>query len=150
MRSLIRCAAALALAGALSGVCFAQDQGPDQGQPSQAQSDQGQPGQDQPGQDQSGRGGRPGGHHGAVRAACQADIAKLCSADADNQRPFRCLRDHQDSVSDGCKSAMATARAERQARGGGPQGGWSHGGGPANDTGASDGMGPSNDAQPQH
>jgi hypothetical protein len=139
----MRCAAALVLAGALSGVCFAQDQGPDQGQPGQTQSDQDQPGQ-----------GRPGGHHGgAVRAACQADIAKLCAAD-DAQRPFRCLRDHQDALSDTCKSAIATARAERQARGGGPQGGWSHGGGPANDAGApdgaSDGMGPSNDAQPQH
>jgi hypothetical protein len=146
MRSFIQCAAALVLAGALSGVCFAQDQGPDPGQPSQAQSDQGQPGQDQPG-----RGGRPGGHHGGVvRAACQADIAKLCGADADSQRPFRCLRDHQDSVSDGCKSAMATARAERQARGGGPQGGWSHGGGPDSDSGSPNDMGPSNDAQPQH
>jgi len=140
MNALIRGAAALVLAGALSGVCFAQDQAPDQGQPGQAPSDEGQPGQ----------GGRPGGHHGgAVRAACQADIAKLCTAD-DAQRPFRCLRDHQDTVSDTCKSAMATARAERQARGGGQPGGWSHGGGPANDSEPSTGMGPSNDAEPQH
>jgi len=139
MNALIRGAVALVLAGALSGVCFAQDQAPDQGQPGQAPADQGQPGE-----------GRHGGHHGgAVRAACQADIAKLCSAD-DAQRPFRCLRDHQDAVSDSCKSAMATARAERQARGGGQQGGWSHGGGPDNDGGSPDGMAPSNDAQPQH
>jgi hypothetical protein len=144
MSSLIRCAAALVLAGALSGVCFAQDQGPDQGQPGQAQSDQGPSDQGQSDQ------GRPGGHRGALRAACQADIAKLCSAEADGHGgAFRCLRDHQDSVSDACKSAMATARAERQARGGGPQGGWSRSGGPANDTG-SNGMGPSNDAQPQN
>jgi hypothetical protein len=142
MNALIRGAAALVLAGALSGACFAQDQGPEQGQPGQTQSDQGQSDQGQ---------GRPGGHHGggAVRAACQADIAKLCSAD-DAQRPFRCLRDHQDALSDTCKSAMATARAERQARGGGQQGGWSHGGGPANDSEPSTGMGPSNDAEPQH
>lgn len=144
MSSLIRCAAALVLAGALSGVCFAQDQGPDQGQPGQTQSDQGQPGQSQS------EGGRHGGHHGgALRAACEADIAKLCSGD-DAQRPFRCLRDHQDSVSDSCKSAMATARAERQARGGGQPGGWSRGGGPDNNGGSPDGMAPSNDAQPQH
>jgi hypothetical protein len=84
-----------------------------------------------------------------VRAACEADIAKLCSGD-DAQRPFRCLRDHQDSVSDSCKSAMATARAERQARGGGQPGGWSRSGGPDNNGGSPDGMAPSNDAQPQH
>jgi hypothetical protein len=112
MSSLIRCAAALVLAGALSGVCLAQDQAPSQGQPDQGQSDQGQSDQ-----------GRPGGHRGgAVRAACQADIAKLCSAEADGRGAFRCLRDHQDALSDACKSAIATARAQRQAHGG-----WSHG-----------------------
>jgi hypothetical protein len=143
MSSLIRCAAALVLAGVLSGVCLAQDQGPDRGQPDQT-----------PQSDQSG-GGRPGGHHGGVvRAACQADIAKLCSAEADGRGAFRCLRDHQDGLSDACKSAIATARAERQAHGG-----WSHrpggpegapeGAPPSGDAGSSGDMGPSNDAQPQ-
>jgi hypothetical protein len=81
-----------------------------------------------------------------VRAACQTDIAKLCSAEADGHGgAFRCLRDHQDAVSDACRSAMATARAERQAHGG-----WSRGGGPGNDTGSSNDMGTSNDAPPQH
>ena len=90
MNSLIRCAAALVFAGALVGVCQAQDQ--------------------PQGDNHAGR--------GAVRAACQADIAKLCSADADGHGAFRCLRDHQDALSDSCKSAMATARAQRHDHGG--------------------------------
>jgi hypothetical protein len=93
MNSLIRCAAALVFTGALGGVCQAQDQPQGDNQPS----------------------GR-----GAVRAACQADIAKLCSAEADGHGAFRCLREHQDALSDSCKSAMATARAQRHEHGGGP------------------------------
>jgi hypothetical protein len=92
MNSLIRCAAALVFTGALAGVCQAQDQPQGENQPS----------------------GR-----GAVRAACQADIAKLCSADADGHGAFRCLREHQDALSDSCKSAMSTARAQRRDHGGG-------------------------------
>ncbi|MEJ0066544.1 MAG: hypothetical protein WDM85_14975 [Caulobacteraceae bacterium] len=95
MKSLIRCAGALVFTAALAGVCQAQDQP----------------------QGDSHSGGR-----GAVRAACQADIAKLCSAEADGHGAFRCLRDHQDAVSDSCKSAMATARAQRREHGGGPGG----------------------------
>ena len=94
MNSLIRCAAALVLTGVLAGVCQAQD-------PSQ--------GDNHPGR-------------AAVRAACQADIAKLCSAEADGRGAFRCLRDHQDGLSDGCKSAIATARAQRRDHGGGANG----------------------------
>jgi hypothetical protein len=136
MKLLMRCAAALVLAGALTGASLAQDQTPPQGTPGQ---DQGPP--DQRGQ---------GGHHGAaVRAACQADIAKLCSADEAGEGghgAFRCLRDHQDAVSDSCKSAMATARAERQAHGG-----WSHGpGGPGGGGGPPDDGAPPNGAQPQN
>src|ERR1700722_3808713 len=127
MKLLMRCAAALLLAGALAGASLAQDQAPPQGTPGQ---DQGPP-------DQGGHGGH---HGGAVRAACQADIAKLCSADdtggGGGHGDFCCLRDHQDAVSDSCKSAMATARAERQAHGGG----WSHGpSGPSGGGGANGG-----------
>ena len=96
MKSLIRCAATLVFTAALAGVCQAQDQPQGDGH----------------------SGDSHGGGRGVVRAACQADIAKLCSAD-DAQRPFRCLRDHQDAVSDSCKSAMATARAQHRDHGGG-------------------------------
>jgi hypothetical protein len=100
MNSLVRLGAALMFAGALAGACQAQDQ---QSDPSQG----------------GGQGGGHGGGRGAVRAACQADIAKLCSGDSDGRGAFRCLRDHQDAVSDSCKSAMETARAHRREHGGG-------------------------------
>ena len=152
MKLLMRCTAALVLAGALTGVGLAQDQAPPQGQADQAQPEQGAPDQGQPDQGQPDQGHHGGHHGGAVRAACQADIAKLCSADettGGGHGAFRCLRDHQDAVSEGCKSAMATARAERQAHGDG----WSHGapggGEGPNGGGPPDNGGPSsNGAQP--
>jgi hypothetical protein len=97
MKSLIRCAATLVFTAALAGVCQAQDQPQGDGH----------------------SGDSHGGGRGVVRAACQADIAKLCSADADGHGAFRCLRDHQDAVSESCKSAMATARAQHRDHGGG-------------------------------
>ncbi len=87
--------ASLAMA-ALAGVCLAQTDSP-------------------------GDGGGPAHTRGAkVREACKADIQKFC-ADAEAGRPtFQCMRQHQDDLSDGCKSAMASMRG--QWRGHPPQG----------------------------
>jgi hypothetical protein len=53
---------------------------------------------------------RPGD---AVRAACHADLAKLCSDSAPGGHSlFHCLRDHQDQLSDNCKAALANARTQ--------------------------------------
>lgn len=50
----------------------------------------------------------PGG--GGVRAACAADVQSFCSdVQRGGGRIFACLRDHQDQLSDGCKSALANA-----------------------------------------
>jgi hypothetical protein len=66
--------------------------------------------------------GQPaGGGRGAVRAACQADIAKFCGGvERGGGRVMACMRDHQGDLSDGCRSAMMSARAARRANGGTP------------------------------
>ena len=138
MNGLIRGAAALILAGALSAVCLAG--GAAQTPDAQSQGQTGAQGQtgDQSGAQTPGDTAAPGDHHhghGAVRAACQDDIAKLCSADADGHGAFRCLREHQDTLSDSCKTALTTALAQRR-----EHGGWSHRGG-------GQGAGPDGDAQ---
>jgi len=62
---------------------------------------------------------------GGVRAACQADIQKLC-ADA---KPGpgggmrQCMKGHWDQLSDGCKAAITKMRAEHQQQSGGNGGG---------------------------
>jgi hypothetical protein len=43
-----------------------------------------------------------------VRAACQADMQKLCADAGPGRAAFQCLRQHQDDVSADCKSAMAS------------------------------------------
>jgi hypothetical protein len=58
---------------------------------------------------------RPGD---AVRAACKDDIAKVCADTSEGHGPFRCLREHQDQLSDGCKTALANARAQFHGHGG--------------------------------
>jgi hypothetical protein len=58
-----------------------------------------------------------GSGRGAVRRACQADVEQLCaSVEPGGGRIVQCLREHQDRVSNGCKSAIASARAGRQNR----------------------------------
>jgi hypothetical protein len=87
----------------------------------------------QPDQPQGGDGGGGGGR-GALREACQADIARLCADSGDQggdqsggpggggrRHIGQCLRAHQDQLSDGCKSAMA-ARAQRHHDGDAPGG----------------------------
>jgi len=55
---------------------------------------------------------------GGVRAACAADISKLCpDAQPGNGSIRQCIASHSDQLSDGCKSALAAARAARQAAG---------------------------------
>ena len=57
------------------------------------------------------------GHgRGAVRQACGADIAKFCAdVQAGGGRVMQCFKAHKDDLSDGCKSALMTMRAERRA-----------------------------------
>jgi hypothetical protein len=55
---------------------------------------------------------------GGVRAACAADISKLCpDAQPGNGSIRQCITTHRDQLSDGCKSALAAAMARREAAG---------------------------------
>ena len=56
--------------------------------------------------------GAPGG---GVRAACGADMAKLCPDAAPGDARRQCMKSHMDQLSDACKSAIATAMARRAA-----------------------------------
>ncbi|GGC64149.1 cysteine rich repeat-containing protein [Chelatococcus reniformis] len=52
-----------------------------------------------------------------LRQACTGDIRTLCSdAKPGGGRLVQCLTEKRDKVSDGCKSAMSEARAERQSK----------------------------------
>jgi len=63
-------------------------------------------------------GERPGGRDGGIiRKACQADIEQLCgNTEPGGGRIGQCLRDHQDRLSEACKSAISEARAGRGRR----------------------------------
>lgn len=50
-----------------------------------------------------GQGGGQGGGGGPVRAACQAEIEKLCAGE---ERAGRCLRNHLDALSEGCRTTI--------------------------------------------
>jgi Cysteine rich repeat len=55
----------------------------------------------------------PGG--GKVREACAADVKKLCpDVPMGGGKIKQCLMDHADSVSAGCKQAMAAAKAAHE------------------------------------
>ena len=59
-------------------------------------------------------GSAPDGQHdrGAkLRAACQADIDKLCPGLDPGRATFQCVRAHQDDLSDTCKTALAAAHS---------------------------------------
>lgn len=97
MKSWIMAGAALAIAGFTLGAAHAQTDG----------------GQADGGQRSGGRGG------GALRGACRADIEQLCaSVQPGGGRIAQCLREHQDRVSAGCKSAISEAGDRRRQRGG--------------------------------
>ncbi len=56
------------------------------------------------------RGGR-----GAAGAACKDDVARLCPDATGNRDALRqCLRAHAGELSDGCRTALATARQQRR------------------------------------
>jgi hypothetical protein len=62
-------------------------------------------------------GANPGGQRGGagMHGACKADLDKLCpGVQPGGGRVFQCLREHQDQVSDSCKSAMASVHSRRQ------------------------------------
>jgi hypothetical protein len=53
-----------------------------------------------------------------VRAACAADLAKLCpNAQPGDGSIRQCMRDHQSDLSTACKQAIAAAMAARAAAG---------------------------------
>jgi len=54
-----------------------------------------------------------------IRAACQADMAKLCPGLEPGRPTFQCIRQHHDDLSDGCKAALDAARAGWSGHGGG-------------------------------
>lgn len=54
--------------------------------------------------------GSMGRGQGPVRAACDAEIKKLCAAD---ERAGQCLRARESELSDGCKAALATRGQQR-------------------------------------
>jgi hypothetical protein len=55
-----------------------------------------------------------GGGGGALRGACREDVEQLCAGvQPGGGRIAQCLRDHQDRVSEGCKSAIASAGSQR-------------------------------------
>jgi hypothetical protein len=71
---------------------------------------------------------RPEAGHGELRQACAADIKNLCADSVgEGHHVFQCIRQHQDQLSDGCKSALASAHANHQRRGGSWTGGASVG-----------------------
>jgi len=51
---------------------------------------------------------------GRAREACKADLAQFCpDAQPGGGRLMACMRAHKDELSDGCKAALAAARAAR-------------------------------------
>jgi len=51
-----------------------------------------------------------------VRAACQADIQKFCPDAGPGRETFQCIRQHQDDLSDSCKTALASMRSQWHGR----------------------------------
>jgi hypothetical protein len=49
---------------------------------------------------------------GTVRAACEQDAKALCGSEVDPKARHQCMRANKDKLSQGCKDAMAKARAE--------------------------------------
>jgi hypothetical protein len=59
--------------------------------------------------------GGHGGGHGAMKA-CKADHEKYCAdVEKGGGRVMKCMKDHASQLSSGCKSALQTMRAQRQA-----------------------------------
>jgi len=59
----------------------------------------------------------PPNDRAALHQACSADIQKFCAADeGGGHHVMQCVRQHQDALSDGCKSALSHARADHHWR----------------------------------
>jgi len=57
--------------------------------------------------------------HGAGKAACRADVEKLCpDAKPGGGEIRKCLHEHKDELSDACKQAMAHRREHRHEKSG--------------------------------
>jgi hypothetical protein len=57
----------------------------------------------------------PHGPHGAMKAACKEDIAKLCDGiKPGGGRIAACLKAHKDQVSDNCKAAVKAGHERRK------------------------------------
>lgn len=52
---------------------------------------------------------------GGVREGCKADVEKFCPNLQPGERPMKCMKEHLSELSDTCKSAIAKARAAREA-----------------------------------
>ena len=65
--------------------------------------------------DVGGAAGGHAGHRGAMKA-CQSDRQTYCgSVEKGGGRVMQCMKQHASQLSPGCKSALQTMRAERQA-----------------------------------
>jgi len=47
--------------------------------------------------------------------ACKTDIDTLCKTTEEGRGKFKCLRENEDKVSAGCKTALDAAKAQREA-----------------------------------
>lgn len=54
--------------------------------------------------------GSQGRGQGPVRAACEAEIKKLCTGE---ERSGQCLRNHQSELSEACAAALASRGQQR-------------------------------------
>jgi hypothetical protein len=60
-----------------------------------------------------------GGGRGRLRQACGADFQQYCSdVPAGGGARIKCLQDHNDRLSDGCKTALSEIQAKRAGQGG--------------------------------
>ena len=58
-----------------------------------------------------------GGSVANVRAACNADVQKMCPSVADAAGYRQCLTDNYASLSDGCKAAISAYQSSMQSSG---------------------------------
>ena len=58
-----------------------------------------------------------------IPEACQADASSLCPGMAPGDGKFgKCMKEHRDKVSEGCRAAVKQARAGHEAKHGGGKG----------------------------
>jgi hypothetical protein len=61
-------------------------------------------------------GGAPGGGRAGAMKACRADHEKYCAdVEKGGGRVMKCMKEHASELSSGCKSALQSMRAARQA-----------------------------------